>query len=68
MTPDRFKVYFLCIGPAAGTVTRYLYRRGCHGVLRLQRAVMEPREVVNQWGSDEARRLLEEFRLKGEIA
>lgn len=64
---DRFKQYLLCIDPKAGTVTRYLHRRGCYGTMRLQRAVMEPREVIDQWGSEESRKLLEEFRLKGEV-
>ena len=64
---DRFKTYLLSIDPEAGMVTRYLHRRGCYGVMRLQHAVMEPREVVDQWGSPEARALLEEFRLTGVV-
>ena len=64
---DKFKVYFLAIDPEKGVVTRYLHRRGCYGVMRLQRAVMEPREVIDQWGADESRRLLEQFRLTGEV-
>ena len=64
---DRFRQYLLSIDPKAGTVTRYLHRRGCYGVMRLQRAVMEPREVVDQWGSPEAKAMLEQFRLTGGV-
>lgn len=60
--------YFLALDPRAGTVTRYVSIRGHNDIQRLERAVMDPPELVLQWGSEGNRAALEKFRLYGMVA
>lgn len=60
--PD--KLFLLSLDFAAGTVTRYVHHRGCYGVRRMQRAVMDGGQLRQAAGTMSWE--LERFRLTGE--
>lgn len=65
MRSDR--TYLLCLDFERATITRYIHHRGTWGARHLRTVAVEPPEAMREMGAEDARRMIEDFRLRGDV-
>lgn len=59
--------YLVAIDAAKGTLTRYVHHRGTWGVRHLTTTAIENPDILAHLGEEPARKMLEEFRARGDV-